>query len=505
MKLKNTCSKSLLLLLFFFPALALAQNKKKVDIEHADYLQFDQSVIANAQRLIGHVQIKHNNVLMWCDSAYSYTDTNMVDAFGHVHIIKDDTLHLYSDFLNYNGDTKWAVANGHVRLVNKNTTLTTDSMDFDMNRNVGYYTDYGTVRDSASTLTSKIGEYYVDENKAYFKTEVVGYSDDYTISSDTLIYNTQTKVVSIVGPTNIQNEENYLYAEDGYYNTLSGNAQLYRNPEIITKEQNILADSIFYSKSSGDGRAIGNASIEDFANQMIVKGNKIIYNDQKGSAQTTDSALFMLYTEKDTLFLHADTLKSIPDTIPNEKLIMAYYDVKFFRDDMQGQCDSMVYYSLDSTIQLYTDPVIWSGTNQMTADYIEMVNRSEQPNLVKMDRNAFIIAQEDSTRFNQIKGRNMTGYIRNNQLYKIDVDGNGQSLYYARDDNGIIGLNKAQSSNIEIYLKNSKVNKIVFVKDPDGTLMPLLNISESDKILPGFKWMDNVRPKKMTDIFIKQK
>lgn len=505
MKLKNTCSKSILLLLFFLPVLALAQNKKKVDIEHADSMEYSEKVVANAQRLIGHVQIKHNNILMWCDSAYSYTDTNMVDAFGHVHILKDDTLHLYSDFLNYNGDTKWAVASGHVRLINKNITLTTDSMDFDMNRNVGYYTVYGTVRDSASTLTSKIGEYYVDEDKAYFKTEVVGYSDDYTISSDTLIYNTQTKVVSIVGPTNIQNEENYLYAEDGFYNTLSGNAQLYRNPEIITKEQNILADSIFYSKLSGDGRAIGNASIEDFANQMIVKGNKIIYNDQKESAQATDSALFMLYTEKDTLFLHADTLKSIPDTIPNEKLIMAYYDVKFFRSDMQGQCDSMVYYSLDSTIQLYTEPVLWSGTNQMTADYIEMINRSEQPNLVKMDRNAFIIAQEDSTRFNQIKGRNMTGYIQNNQLYKIDVDGNGQSLYYARDDNGIIGLNKAQSSNIEIYLQNSKVKKIVFVKDPDGTLMPLLNISESDKILPGFKWLEDVRPQKMSDIFIKQK
>ena len=235
MKLKITCRKSILLLLFFLPLFAIAQSRKKVDIENADAMEYSEKIIVNAQRLIGNVVIKHNAIRMWCDSAYSYTDTNVVDAFGHVHILKDDTLNLYSDFLNYNGDRKWAVASGHVRLVNNNTTLTTDSMDFDMNQNVGYYTEFGTVKDSASTLTSKIGEYYVNEDKAYFKTEVEGFSDNYTLSSDTLIYNTQTKVVSIVGPTNIQDEDNYLYAEDGFYNTLSGDVELYRNPEIITK------------------------------------------------------------------------------------------------------------------------------------------------------------------------------------------------------------------------------------------------------------------------------
>ena len=230
-----------------------------------------------------------------------------------------------------------------------------------------------------------------------------------------------------------------------------------------------------------------------------------MYNDQEKTALATDSAHLLLYTEQDTLFLHADTLKSIPDTIPDQKLIMAYFNVKFFRQDMQGKCDSLVYWSKDSTVQLFTEPVIWSENNQMTADYIEMITKAVEPDLVKMQQNAFIVAQEDSTRFNQIKGRNMLGYIRQNQLYKIDVDGNGQSVYYARDDNGIIGLNKAQSSNIEIYLTDSKVRKIVFIKSPDGTLLPLINISESDKMLPGFRWLDKIRPQKVSDIFIKQK
>ena len=494
-----------ILLLLLLPTFAFAQTKKKVIIEQADYLQFDQKIIANAQRLIGNVILSHNNIRMWCDSAYSYTDTNLVDAFGHVHILKDDTLHLYSDFLNYNGDTKWAVAIGHVRLVNKATTLTTDSLDFDMARNVGYYDNYGTVKDSTSTLYSKIGEYYANENLAYFKTEVEVLSENYTLESDTLIYNTNNKVVSIVGPTTIRDDETDLYAESGFYNTITGNAELYKNPIITGKEQKVNADSIFYEKTTGNGRAIGNARIEDFKNRMIVKGNRIVYNDQKETAMATDSAHLLMYSEKDTLFLHADTLKSVPDTIPDEKLIQAYFHVKFFRDDMQGKCDSMVYWTKDSTIQLFKEPVIWSGNNQMTSDYIEMITQTNAPDLVKMEQNAFIIAMEDSGMYNQIKGRNMLGYIRNNELYKIDVDGNGQSVYYASDDNGIIGLNKAQSSNIEIYLDSSKVKKIVFIKSPDGQLLPLIDIPEEEKELPGFHWYEAIRPKSVEDIFKKQK
>lgn len=504
MNLKTQYSK-LIFLLLLLPVVSMAQTRKRIDIEQAEYLLTNEKIVANAQRLIGNVIVSHNNIRMWCDSAYAYSDTNMVHAFGHVHILKDDTLHLYSDFLNYNGDIKWAVATGNVRLVNKSTTLTTDTLDFDMTKNVGYYDDYGTVVDSASTLYSKIGEYYANEDKAYFKTEVEVLSQNYTLTSDTLIYDAKTQVISIVGPTNIKDDENNLYAERGFYNSNSGDVELYNNPEILGEEQKINADSIFYNKTTGDGRAIGNARIEDFKNRMIVKGNRVVYNDQTETSLATDSAHFMLYSEKDTLFLHADTLLSLPDTIPDQKLVMAYYQVKFFREDMQGQCDSMVYWSMDSTIQLFHEPIVWSENNQMTADYIEMVNQSNAPDLVRMEQNAFIVAMEDSGRYNQIKGRNMLGYIRDNELYKINVDGNGQSVYYARDGEGIIGINKAQSSSIEIYLDSSKVSKIVFIKTPDGQLMPLLNVPDDQKELPGFHWYDAIRPKRVEDIFHKNK
>ncbi|MBC8004675.1 MAG: organic solvent tolerance protein OstA, partial [Verrucomicrobia bacterium] len=178
---------------------------------------------------------------------------------------------------------------------------------------------------------------------------------------------------------------------------------------------------------------------------------------------------------------------------------------RFFRQDLQGKCDSLVYWSKDSTIQLFTEPVIWSGNHQITADYIEMINRSTDPDEVRMKENAFIISMEaDSLRFNQIKGRNMIGFVRKNELYKVDVNGNGQSNYYVPDKKGIIGLNKAESSNITIYLNKGKVAKIVLIKSPDGELKPMAELEGGDKLLPGFNWQQEIRPKSKEDIFRKK-
>ncbi|MGD9928721.1 MAG: OstA-like protein [Mangrovibacterium sp.] len=497
-------SKIILLLLLSIPFAGFAQSKKKVDIEQADAMQFDEKIVANAHRLLGNVIIRHNNIRMWCDSAYSYTHANMVDAFGNVHILKDDTLHLYANFVNYNGDTKWAEAYGNVKLVNKTVTLTTDTLNYDMNRSIGYYDDYGTVQDSANTLNSKIGEYYTNIDKAFFKTDVDVVTSTYRLLSDTLIYEPQTGIASIVGPTTIYDEKDTLIASEGFYNTKTGYSELFKRPVIKTEEQEVIADSIFYNKTTGEGLARGDASVHDIKNKIFVKGKHITYNELQETALVTDSAHLLFYSEKDTLFLHADTLRMVPDTIPNEKLILAYFKVKFFREDLQGKCDSLAYWSKDSTIQLYHQPVIWTGDNQMSSEYIEMISIDKENQRIEMKRQAFIIAMEDSAKFNQIKGRNMTGFVRKNDLYKIDVDGNGQSIYYARDDKGILGLNKAESSNIQIKLQESKVTRIAFITSPDGELLPLLDIAEEDKQLPGFIWLDAIRPKSFKDIFIQE-
>jgi len=337
-------------------------------------------------------------------------------------------------------------------------------------------------------------------------------------------------------------------------------------------QQRVKADSIFYDKEKGEGLALGHANLEDLENSIIVIGNRVEYNDITKIAIATDSALLIQYSKTDSLYLHADRLKAMPDSssksTPEKKIIterpllpeyadslatkyatatnpmladlkpeellvpesptndlkdefkpvpadslnqdkkkgnriiLAWNKVRFFREDFQGKCDSLVYFSKDSTIQLYTDPVLWSDKNQISANYIEIINRGKQNAEIRMLEDAFIISMEDdSIRFNQIKGRNMVAHVRNNQLVKIDVDGNGQSKYYARDKKGIVGLNMAESSNIAIYMNKGKVKKITFIKSPEGELKPLGQLEDADKILTGFKWQSEQQPMNKDDVF----
>ncbi len=501
--LKHILLKYTVLTFFLFVfSFSKAQEKKRIDILHANFLEADENIAQNANRLIGNVNIKHKDILMWCDSAYTYTGTNRVDAFGHVHINQGDTLDLYANKIFYDGDISFAQAVDSVKLINKTTTLYSDTLDYDLMSNIGYYDDYGKIVDSTNVLTSFIGKYFVNDDVAHFYKDVEAYSDNYTLTSDTLYYNTTTGRITIVGPTTIKDSANNLYAESGWYDTQTGEAELLKKPMVSNEKQMLKADYIKYNDENGDGEAKGAVHIEDFENHMIVTGLNATYNETVEVATVTDSAVFMMCSEKDTLFLHADTLRTIPDTIEGEKIVAAFYRARFYRSDIQGVCDSLVYFSKDSIVQLHTEPVIWSENYQLSADMIDMKQVTGAPDELHLTNNSFIISRQDSGRFDQIKGKNMTGYVINNELNNIHVDGNGQTLYYAREtEDKIIGLNRAESSNIEIQFKEGKIFKIAFQKKPEGQLKPLHQLNEGEKELLGFDWKINLRPLSRNDIF----
>lgn len=480
----------------------ISQEKKRIDILHANSLEAAGSVAKNAQRLIGDVNIQHKTILIWCDSAYTYTGTNRVDAFGNVHINQGDTLHLYAGKIFYDGDISFARAWENVKLVNKTTTLYSDTLEYDLAANIGYYDDNGKIIDSTNTLTSVIGKYFIDEDVIHFYKNVEAVGEDYTLTGDTMYYNTETGKITIVGPTTIRDSANTLYAEDGWYNSNNGEAELLKNPRIYNDKQYITADYIKYNEENGDGKAEGSVLIHDLENKIMVEGQNAVHNDKTEITTVTDSAVLIVYSEKDTLFLHADTLRSVPDTVPDKQIISAYYGVRFYRTDIQGICDSLVYFSRDSVVQMYRNPVIWSEIHQLTAEQILMKQYADAPDELHLMNNSFIISQQDSGRFDQVKGKNMTGFVVDNELDRIDVDGNGQTLYYAREkEDEIVGLNRAESSNISIRFREGKVFKIAFLKAPEGELKPLGELTEEEKTLSGFDWKAGLRPLSKSEIF----
>ena len=479
-----------------------AQKKSKIIIKQANIGRIDNDINPDVQKLIGDVFLIHQNMKMYCDSAYNNAKMNEFEAFGHVHIINADTIHIYSDYLKYDGNSHQADLKNNITLKNRNVSLTTNKLDYDMNLNVGYYNQGGTIVDSTNVLTSIIGRYYTKQNLFFFKDSVVLENPDYTLYSDTLKYHTVSKIINILGPTRIENDEETLYSESGWYNTQTGISHLLKNNKVNKAPYQITGDSIHLDKRTGLAMIYRNVELQDTLNKLIAKGHYLEMHRNTEEAFLTDSTLFIQINAQDSLFLHADTLRIENDTNSFNR-ISAYNKVKFFRKNLQGRCDSLSYSLQDSTMRMFNDPIIWAQGNQITADTISIESHNNAVKYLHFRSNAFLCSREDSTLYNQIKGRNMLGHVNKNHLDKLDIIGNGETLYFPRDEHDIIiGMNVAKSSSISISITGQKIDQILFTKKPDGNMYPLFDIVNQKRLLKNFEWRDNLRPKTKNEIFI---
>lgn len=486
---------------------SIAQKKTKVELLNANTLEYDESLGKNVRRLIGDVRLKHEDAIMTCDSAYMYAETNSFDAFGNVHIFQGDSVQLFGDSLKYNGNTRKAQLNGSVKLIDKDMTLTSTNLNYDMKSKMGYYHSGGTIISNKNSinLKSNQGYYFTQSKEFFFKDKVVLKHPQYEMFSDTLKYNTFSEITYFFGPTRIISDSNLIYCENGWYDTRNDVSQYSKNAYLFSKEQKLYGDSLYYDRKGALGKALGNITIIDTVQKIMINGDYAIHYEKGNRSLVTGKTMLTMMFENDSLFLHSDTLLSIFDSTQSNRFIHAFHKVKFYKNDLQGKCDSLVYIMQDSLIRLFYDPVLWSDENQLTAEYFELKMHDGKAEKLEMINSAFIITQEDSVKFNQIKGKNMTGYFVENQLSVVDVREDGETVYYAKEDKGgYIGVNKALSTDIRIYLGNKAVNKITFLKNPKATLYPLEQVKSEELILSGFNWRYAIRPMSKEEIFIWQ-
>jgi lipopolysaccharide export system protein LptA len=477
------------------------EGTKQIEILHSDVVEFFKSSGPAVKRLIGNVAFRQNDALMYCDSAYYYTEENRFDAFSRIHIKQGDTLDLYGDYMKYLGNIKLAQVRKHVKLIDKESTLRTENLDFNLAESYGYYFDGGDLNNGANKMKSRIGYYYTKLKLFHFKNQVEIYNPDYTIFSDTVKYNTVSQTAWFFGPTRILSKENTIYCENGWYNTKLNIAQFNKNSKLFNKGQTLTGDSLHYERDLGFGEAFIHVELFDSAQNVLLKGSYGWYYENPEHAMITGRAEMIKMSKTDTLYIHADTLRSLTDSL-QKKVMLGYYHVKFFKTDLSSKCDSLSYSEADSTIRLYGEPVLWSDVNQLTAEHIDIFTRNKQIDRMEMLNSAMIIEQQDTLRFNQVKGKKMVGFFSEGMLNHINVNGNGQTIYFPKDGNEVIGMNKAESTNIIIYLKEKKITRIVWLVKPTGVLTPVAKISPQEMMLKGFKWLDEYRPLRKEDIFV---
>lgn len=492
------------LLFSFFKGWAQEPAPTRIILEKADSWTYNKEIRQNVQRLIGNVIFSHDSAFLYCDSAYLFEAENRVITYGNVRVKLSDTLNLYSDSLRYNGNTKVANANSNVRLIDNQTILTTDTLVYDRKTQIARYDYWGKIVNDKNNLVSHHGYYYTDKKEFFFKDKVILTNPDYKMFSDTLMYNTVTEVAFFYGPSHIISNDKLdsIYCEKGWYNTRKDFANFHDRARIYHEASMLTGDSLYYERKNGFGKAYHDAFLIDTIQHIILTGNYGEIQRKDGFAFMTDSAVSVMVEKKDSLFMHADTVRATFDTTQHIRNVFCYYKVKFYRNDIQGMSDSIVFHASDSSLMMYKAPVIWAGPNQLTADSIRLTFRDGKADSLKMYNTPFIIQRDDSIRYNQVKGRNLLACFRDNELYKVRVLGNAETIYYVREeDRTLIGIDKAKSSDMLIFLEKNQISSITYIDKPDAHLYPEKQVPEQELKLKNFKWLEGKRPLSKSDIF----
>jgi lipopolysaccharide export system protein LptA len=483
----------LLLLILVTQGKSWAQQSSTLEIISADLLQG----ASGFERLLGAVKMKHQNSLIYCDSAHFYRGENRAQLFGRVRIEDEkDPITTKSAYAEYDGNTKIAKLRKNVVFTNQKTTLYTEFLDYNRETNVANYFDDGKVVDSVNVLTSKTGIYEINYERISFQEDVVLVNPDYTLKTNDLIYLTVPKTAQTQGLTNIVSKEGYnLDAQSGsLYDTQKKQFRFF-DGIVETDESRVKADELFYDELEAYYEGKKDVRVLNKERKVEVFGDIGKYWEKRKYSEVFGNALVRRYFDQDTLFMAADTLISHDNEKDSIKYLLAYHSVRLVKSDLSGKADSLFYNYSDSSIQLFKDPVMWNQKSQISADSMVFFIANEKLDRVYMKDKAFAIMTDTLLNFNQMKGRKMTGFFLEGQIQRLFIEGNGESLYFALEADTLTqGVNRILSATIELAFEDGYVKKSNFGIRPDGKFIPVQKIDEKNGQLEGFRWRIGDRP-----------
>ncbi|MGI9546028.1 MAG: OstA-like protein [Flavobacteriaceae bacterium] len=450
------------------------------------------------------VQFEHEGAYLWCDIAIFYQKENRLKAIGNVRLQQGDSIKLTSNKIDFDGNQKLAKAWERVVLTNSDMTLRTDTLYWDRQLQESYYNSGGTVIDSANTLTSEKGRYMMIPKKYRFIDSVKIRNPEYTVDSKQLDYYTTSRNAYMYGPSTITGKTYKIYCERGFYDTKIESGYGIKNTRIDYSNRIIEGDSVYFDKESGFASATNNIKVTDTVNQGVIRAHYAEVFKEKDSVFATKRAVSVSLVEQDSLYMHGDTLMVTGK--PEERILRAFRNAKFYKTDLSGKCDSIHYEQKTGVTQLITNPVLWNLENQMTGDSIHLLNDLETQKLdsLKVLNNAFIISLDtiSNTGYNQAKGKDLFGKFIENELKLVDLIKNTEVIYYMyNDDDELIGINKTICSAIQMKLDSSAIEEITFLTDPDGDIFPERDLPPNSRKLKGFIWRGDERIRTKDDIF----
>lgn len=504
-----------LLVLSVFAAAAQKTTQKKktpakddlVYLVHADELRYDRWQNNDAQVLTGNVEFRHKGARLLCDSANFFEATNSFEAFGHVRMYQGDTLSLTSEYGYYDGNDQLMQAFHNVVLKNRSTTLYTDSLYYDRIWQMGYFEEGGKLVDKTTTLTSDWGEYHADTKLAIFYYDVKMRDKNFYLESDSLYYDTSETLAHIIGPSDITSGKSHIYSELGYYNTNTEQGELLNRSVLTNQGRRLVGDSLWYDGKAGVSEAFYDIVYTDSVNKNMLTGNYGYYEENTGYALCTDSAMAVDFSQRDSLYVHADTFKVYTYNIDTDsvfRVMHAYNKVRAYRIDVQAVCDSLVYNSKDSCLTMYKDPICWNINQQLVGEVIEVFMRDSVIDRAHVINQAFSIEQlREPEMYNQVSSKEMFAFFEKGEIHEAQAVDNVIVSFYPEDESDSTYILNVymETSKLRMFMKNRKLDYIWSPKS-DGMAYPLSQIPPDRRYLEGFVWFDYVRPTSKEDIFV---
>ncbi len=508
-------------ILFFVGFTLHAQERRKIEIDYAPFMTFDESkpdATILTRDNSKQVHIKHEGIELWCDEAIYYGKQDFIEAYGKVHVKQGDTINMTSKYVEYSGKTQLAYASGSVILTDPNSEITTDTLYFDRVKQEAFYRSSGkVVRDTTGTITSTIGRYYMKSKKYQFVNNVKLVNPEYVIESNRLDFYTLTGFAFLFGPTTITSETSVIYCERGFYDTQNDTGYFIKNSKINYDERIVEGDSIYFDRNKSFASATNNITITDTLNNTLVKSHYAEVFRDKDSVFVTKRALAITLQENDSIFVHSDTLMVTGK--PDKRITRAYYNAKIYKSDLSGKADSIHMNQKTGLTQLINldqnttndpfykvqHPILWNIKNQITGDSIHLISNSKTETLdsLKVFDHAFIISKDSlGDGYNQISGQKLYGLFKNNSLSTIDIIKNAESIYYLRNEaNELVGIDKSKSGSIKVWVSENTIDEMRKYNQIGGKTYPEIEFPENEKILKGFHWRETERPTSVKDLF----
>ena len=480
------------------------------------------------QILDSAVRLKQGTSLFYCDSCVINNTTRTFEAWGHVRINDADTANVYASHLRYLIDRKIAYLDGGVRLSDGKGELTTPDLVYDMTTNIGTYTHGGRVVNKTTVLTSREGYYYADLRDVYFKNNVRLVDPAYTITTDSLLYNTESQVARFIAYTLIKDSSGRtIETREGYYNLATKKAEFGQRPIVKDGPRRYTADNMSSDDSSGIVILRGNAVVTDSAQGTTIIAGIIFQDTKNEKTLATNKPLMIIKQDQDSIYITADTLFSarltdlygakdsvIKDTVKGTRVVSvdtkdstnryfeAYHHVRIFSDSLQAVSDSLFYSFKDSVFRLYQDPIVWAQQSQITGDTILVFTKNKKADRMKVFDNSFMVNRLDPEIYNQIKSTRMDGYFTDGTIDSVRAVGFAECIYYIQDeDSAYTGINESKCDIIDIYFSNQELQKVVFRSSVTGTIWPMKQKSPLEMRLENFRWLENRRPKTKFELF----